>query len=80
MSEFNFNIGEVPEHWQRKYGARVINGDFKYGPMAQLEEGFRFDDFSGAMPATFCAYRFHYEQRRKVKAWIDWYMKEYEGE
>jgi hypothetical protein len=75
MSDFNWEIGTVPKGWKREYGVRVQNGDFKHGPMAAISPGLippcepiEFD--------TLCIVQFHYDQRFKVKAWLNWFSKE----
>ena len=77
--EFNFEIGTVPPGWSRDCGApRIINGDFKHGPMAAISPGMAIPLSCDFAPDTLCAYTFHYDQRHKVKAWIDWFMTEYD--
>jgi len=78
MKSFDWNIGEVPEGWSREHGApRVINGDFSRGAMAAVMPPITFCP-NGALPGTLCTYQFHYSQRHKVKAWLDWFMKEFD--
>jgi len=78
MKAFDWEIGKVPEGWSCEHGApRVINGDFSRGPMAAVMPPFTFCP-NGAVSDTLCVYQFHYDQRHKVKAWLDWFMKEFD--
>jgi len=78
MKSFDWNIGEVPEGWSREHGApRVINGDFAGGAMAAVMSP-PTPPCAGGVADNLCGYQFHYDQRHKVKAWLDWFIKEYD--
>ena len=78
MKPFNWEIGEVPEGWDRSGGApRGINFDFAKGPWAaMLPPAAPYP--GGVVDCNLCAYQFHYDQRVKVKIWLDWFMKEFD--
>lgn len=72
-AEFKWEIGTVPPAWELGVGApRVINGDFKYGPMAAVQPPLL--PFGVDVPSTICMYQFHYDQRHKVQAWLRWFL------
>ena len=78
LKAFDWEIGTVPEGWVRAYGApSVINGDFRDGPMAAMMPPL-YPPCAGGLYDNLCGYQFHYGQRHKVKAWLDWFMKEYD--
>ena len=75
---FTFEIGQVPKGWSREYGVRIINGHFDAGPRAGLRDGRArpFDSYAELDDVAYVV--FVREEREKVKAWIDWYMTEYD--
>ena len=77
MKPFNWEIGKVPEGWEKANIVRVFNGDFRHGPCAAVEPVF-YEFPIGVDPNVLRTYRFYYEQRHKVRAWVDWFMKEYD--
>jgi hypothetical protein len=78
MNAFDFEIGQVPEGWQAADRVHVTNGDFAHGPRASVEP--MFDDYSAAFMnfGRICWYVFFEDEAPKVRAWVDWFMKEYE--
>jgi hypothetical protein len=75
-SSFDWEIGQIPKGWVRDYGApRVVNGDFRAGVMAAVCPP-PHPPRSGGAPADLCMYQFHYDQRVKVRIWLDWFVKE----
>ena len=75
---FDWEIGEVPPGWLRGHGApQVINGDFSRGSMAAVIPPPRLT-YGGECSDNLCAHHFQYNQRHKVRAWLDWFMKEYD--
>lgn len=79
MKPFDWDIGQVPAGWIRKYGVpHVINGDFGGGPMAAMFPPPLPPVPGGIVSDRVCGYQFHYDQRHKVKAWLDWFIKEYD--
>jgi hypothetical protein len=78
MNAFNFEIGRVPEGWEVADWVHVINGDFAHGPRASIQP--MFDDYgwSNRNFGRICAYMFFEDEAPKVRAWVDWFMKEYE--
>ena len=78
MKPFNWEIGEVPEGWSRDGGRPLLyNASFDAGPWAAMGPpavivtGYDMAD-------NLCTYQFHYEQRHKVRAWLDWFMTEFD--
>jgi len=69
--------GVVPDGWKRGEPLRVINGDFKYGPIAAVSRDFKFifgpEDFS---PTLEFSVRFHCSESNRIDAWLRWWNGE----
>jgi len=78
MKAFNWDIGDVPDDWKDAVSVRVMNGDFRGGIRAAVEPIFDISPWT-SFDAQHINYRMFYEhEAEKVKAWIDWFMKEYD--
>jgi hypothetical protein len=79
MTEFNWEIGTVPSGWKPEYGVQLRNGDFARGQWASITPGLippgEPVDFD-----TLVYVRFHYDQRVKVKAWLNWFTNEQDAQ
>jgi hypothetical protein len=77
MEPFNWQIGRIPEGWDRKVGLpHIINGDFTHGERAAMLPASCLRAAAGSAAASVNAYCFYRDERAKVQAWLDWFARE----
>jgi hypothetical protein len=69
-----FEIGYVPEGWERGDRLRLVNADFSAGPVAAVSrEALMVCDFDADAQCLEFLIKFNYEERNRVSTWIKWW-------